>query len=95
MYLRTLLATAPYPTNTIKVIPMNTALSPHNAAVGDAVLGAIKSGKNAKKKRVNFGFSRLSKTALVIMCHQFVVGDAAATLNAPRSCHIAHARYRR
>ena len=71
---------------------LNTALSTSKSAVGDAVFGAIKSGKNAKKKIVNFGLRIFRKKAFVIMCQGLLLDAAISNASAPCSRQIVHAR---
>src|SRR4029453_13188264 len=62
---------AKYPkmVKTTKVTAMNTRLSPTMCLVAACSPGWTNWGRNAKKKIVSLGFSRLMSTAVRITCH--------------------------
>jgi hypothetical protein len=72
---------------------MKTILRRTISVTGDAELLETKSGKNAKKKIVNFGFSKLIAIAFVIIFAALVSALFLLSSSVPASRHIFNARY--
>ena len=76
----------------IKVIAINATLISTISNRGDAVSGATKSGRNARKKMDSFGLRILSKKPRRAICRVFFRAAGELNVRLPDSRHIDQAR---
>src|SRR5262245_40956423 len=82
----------PYNAKTSNVIAINTVLSKIISRVGEDAFLETNSGRNAKKKIVNLGLSKLIAIAFTIICDMLTSSWFSLRSSVPASRHIFQAK---